>query len=127
MKTLINVISALLVLTIVIVAFGLTTSGLTLIVVSALLVALIMIRLSNSTLSFVTLVEGPTSVEFMAQADVIGFELFLEYIEEEDFDISGDFEDGVIICWISNPEGTPLTTMQLEGLLEMQKFLCQWA
>lgn len=127
MKTLINVISALLVLTIVIVAFGLTTSGLTLIVVSALLVALIMIRLSNSTLSSVTLVEGPTSVEFMAQADVIGFELFLEYIEEEDFDISGDFADGVVICWISNPNGSPLSKTQLEGLLEMQKFLCQWA
>ena len=127
MKTLINAVSALLVLTALVLLLG---SDLYLEVVPmilALAISLVLIRLSIKPEQSADLMEGPTSVEFMAQADAIGFELFLEYVEEEDFDISGDFEDVVIICWISNPEGTPLTTMQLEGLLEMQKFLCQWA
>lgn len=124
MKTLINVVTALLVLSILIVAFALTVTDLSLIIITALIIAIVMMRLSNIP---TTLIEGPISVEFMAHSDDTGFELFLEYIEEEDFDISGDFEDGLIICWISNPNGEALSECQLQGLLDMQNFLNNWA
>ena len=131
MKTLINAVSVIATILVVIVSIMGTVAQALPVVVCLVLVILFFRSASacviNSRIERDVEDTSVLDIEFVSLADAIGFELFLEFVEEEDFDISGDFEDGVIICWISNPEGTPLTTMQLEGLLEMQKFLCQWA
>lgn len=128
MKTLINVVSALSVLTALVLLLGSDLDLEVVPMILALAISLVLIRLSIKPEQSADLMEGPTSVEFMAQADDVGFELFLEFIEEEDFDISGDFQDGVIVCWISNPGGVvAMTEAQLQSLVDMQAFLTKWA
>lgn len=131
MKTLINAVTviALLLLTIVSV---MSTVSQALPVVLCLVLVILFLRTTNAFgINNSTEIEvedvSVLDTEFVSLADDVGFELFLEFIEEEDFDISGDFQDGVIVCWISNPGGVAMTEAQLQSLVDMQAFLTKWA
>lgn len=129
MKTLINAVSMVAVVLVVIVSIMGTVAQALPVVVCLVLVILFFRAASASVINNRIIVED-TSVldtEFVSLADDVGFELFLEFIEEEDFDISGDFADGVIVCWISNPDGVAMTEEQLQSLVDMQAFLTKWA
>lgn len=128
MKTLINVVTVIAAILVVIVSLLGTVAQVLPIVVCLVLVILFFRAASASVIN--NHIEADISVldtEFVSLSDDVGFELFMEFIEEEDFDISGDFADGVIVCWISNPGGVAMTEEQIQKLVDMQAFLTKWA
>lgn len=131
MKTLINAVSVIATILVVIVSIMGTVAQALPVVVCLVLVILFFRSASacviNSRIERDVEDTSVLDIEFVSLADDVGFELFLEFIEEEDFDISGDFQDGVIVCWISNPGGVAMTEAQLQSLVDMQAFLTKWA
>lgn len=123
MKTLINVISNILILTSIVLLLGSDVYLEIVPLLVALALSLVVIRMSLPSTPNEDL---PQAVEFIAQADAIGYELLLEYFEEEGLDFIGDFEDGVVIGWVSR-DSSSLTEIDLEGLVTMQGFLNQWS
>lgn len=126
MKTLINVVTVIAAILVVIVSLLGTVSQVLPIVVCLVLVILFFRAASASVINNHIEVDAEDT-KFISLADDVGFELFLEFIQEEDFDIEGDFSDGVIVCWISNPNGTSMSEQQLQKLVDMQAFLTKWA
>lgn len=128
MKTLINAVSVIATILVVIVSImGTVVQALP--VVICLVLVILFFRAASASVINNHIVED-TSVldtEFVSLSDDVGFELFMEFIEEEDFDVSGDFADGVIVCWISNPGGVAMTEEQIQKLVDMQAFLTKWA
>ena len=128
MKTLINVVTVIAAILVVIVSLLGTVSQVLPIVVCLVLVILFFRSASACVINNHIVVDTSIlDIEFVSLADEDGFELFMEFIEEQDFDISGDFVDGVIVCWISNPCGVAMTEAQLQSLVDMQAFLTKWA
>lgn len=128
MKTLINAVSVVAVVLTVIVSVMGTVAQVVPVVVCLVLVILFF-RAASASIINNHIVEDTSVLDtkFVSLSDDVGFELFMEFIEEEDFDVEGDFSDGVIVCWISNPDGVAMTEEQLQKLVDMQAFLTKWA